>query len=156
MAARRCLRLKRWASGVRTPPRGVTVNVPIPRALWRRARVACVVEDRQWRDFVLDALRTYLRTARKRPRPKGKLCQRCKGRFPRSAFGRNGLDAYCAPCRREYGREWRRAHAGVMNARQRERYAANRETARGYFREYHRRREALIRAGDWRPRKAGA
>lgn len=72
-----------------------------------------------------------------------KICSRCQTVKARTAFGVNrwyfdGLDVYCAPCRRERGREryarrratiiaqvgaWQRANADKVNAGSRRRYA---------------------------------
>lgn len=85
-----------------------------------------------------------------------KRCSACRRRRPITAFSRAGRDPWCRPCRRDYQRRWMAAHRDTYNAMHRAYYRQNRAALREYYREYQRRRRALIQAGLWRTgRRAG-
>jgi hypothetical protein len=83
-----------------------------------------------------------------------KRCLACEATKPRAAFQRraaspDGIDSYCRHCRRAYRRTWNAAHRGHSLAYLRKYRDKNRERLRTYFREYQRRRRALMKAGKW-------
>ena len=81
---------------------------------------------------------------------RSKRCSACETTKPLSAFGREGADSWCRPCRREYQRRWLAEHREEYNAKHREYYQRHREELRRYNREYQRRRRALMQAGKWK------
>jgi hypothetical protein len=73
--------------------------------------------------------------------------------FTRNAARFDGYDSSCKVCRLAYQRAWRLVNQEEWNERARRYYDRNRERLRAYFREYHRRRTALKRTGEWKPRE---
>jgi len=83
---------------------------------------------------------------------RSKRCSSCNRTKPITAFGREGIDSWCRPCRRTYQRRWLAEHREEYNAKHREYYQRHRDELREYNREYQRRRRALMQAGKWRAR----
>jgi hypothetical protein len=73
--------------------------------------------------------------------------------FWRRAASRDGRDRLCGRCKAKYFRNWTADHRDAYNARQREYYRKHLERLRAYNREYQRRRRALMRTGEWTPRR---
>jgi len=84
--------------------------------------------------------------------PRTKRCSACDRVKLLSAFGREGLDSWCRPCRRQYQRRWLAEHRDEYNAKHRQYYQRHREELREYNRLYQRRRRALMQAGKWKRR----
>src|SRR5437870_4421594 len=85
-----------------------------------------------------------------------KRCSSCNRTKPLTAFGREGIDSWCRPCRRTYQRRWLAEHREEYNAKHREYYQRHRDELREYNREYQRKRRALMQAGKWRARTSSA
>src|SRR5437773_2345965 len=58
---------------------------------------------------------------------RNKRCSSCNRTKPLTAFGREGIDSWCRPCRRTYQRRWLAEHREEYNAKHREYYQRHRD-----------------------------